>query len=134
MMATAFAIFRRLCRSPKVCKCDSHMSWRVGVRRGSSAWARTQTPTTLCEPGILTGSLRLIRHHSSGRRSQFQLGAHLLNLRGLVFYCCYETRNRAFQFRDPLLLFLEFIDFHLRLGALVTAYSHLLLTGIDRSR
>ena len=79
-------------------------------------------------------SLLFIHHHSSGRLSQFQLGAHLLNLRGLVFYCCRETRNRGFQFRDPLLLLLEFIEFRLGLGALGTAYSHLLPTGIDKAR
>ena len=83
---------------------------------------------------ILTRSLLFIHHHSSGRLSQFQLGAHLLNLRGLVFYCCRETRNRGFQFRDPLLLLLKFIECRLVLGALGSAYSHLLPTGIDKAR
>ena len=61
------------------------------------------------------------------------LGAHLLNLRGLVFYCCRETRNRGFQFRDPLLLLLKFIECRLVLGALRTAYSQLLPTCIDKA-
>ena len=52
-------------------------------------------------------------------------------MRHLIFYCCYETRNRGFQFRDPLLLVLEFIDFHVRLGALGTACSQLRRTAID---
>ena len=93
-----------------------------------------QAPEKLCEPEILTRSLLFIHHHSSGRLSQFQPGAHLLNLRGLVFYCCRETRNRGFQFRDPLLLLLEFIECRLVLGALRSAYSHLLPTGIDKVR
>src|SRR5438874_13625441 len=103
-MAKTLAIFRRLCRSPKVCKCVPRCYGRVGVRCDPSAWPLTQTATKLCEPGILTGLLLFIYHHSSNRLSQFQLGAHLLNLRGLVFYCCYETGNRALLLRHPLLL------------------------------
>ena len=34
------------------------------------------------------GRLLSVHHHSSGRLLQFQLGAHLLNLRSLIFYCC----------------------------------------------
>ena len=40
----------------------------------------------------------------------------------------------AFQFRDPLLLLLEFIEARLGLGALGSAYSQLLPTGIDKAR
>jgi len=69
----------------------------------------------------LRRSLLFIHHHSSRRLSQFQLGAHLLNLRGLVFYCCHETRDRGFQFRDPLLLLLKFIERRLGLGTLGSA-------------
>jgi hypothetical protein len=54
-------------------------------------------------------------------------------LRGLVFYCCRETRNRVFQFSDPLLLLLEFTGFHLGLGALGTACSQL-RTAIHKGR
>ena len=75
------------------------------------------------------GRLLSVHHHSSGRLLQFQLGAHLLNLRSLIFYCCHESRNRGFQFRDRLLLFLEFFEACLGLGAVRTAYSHLLATG-----
>ena len=49
----------------------------------------------MCELEILTRSLCFVYHHSWGGLSQFDLGAHLLNLRGLVFYCCRETRNRG---------------------------------------
>ena len=44
--------------------------------------------------------------------AQFKLGAHFLDLRGLFFHRCCETRNRAFQFRDPPLLFAQFIRTH----------------------
>ena len=80
-----------------------------------------QAAYKLCELEILTRSLFFVYHHSWGGLSQFDLGAHLLNLRGLVFYCCRETRNRAFQVRDPLLLFLEFFEARLGLGTLGSA-------------
>ena len=48
--------------------------------------------------------------------AQFKLGAHFLDLRGLLFYRCRETRNRAFQFREPLLLFAQFIEHGLALA------------------
>src|SRR5919106_5308519 len=75
-----------------------------------------------------------VHHHSPGRLSQFQLGTNLLDLRGLLFYCCREARNCAFQFRDPLLLVLEFIDSHLRMDALWSAYSQLLEAAVDKGR
>ena len=118
---------------PKGVQVCSKMLWRVGIRRDSSAWALTQTPTTLRELGILTGSLLFIHHHSSDRLSQFQLGAHLFNLRGLALYYCRETRNRTFQVRDPLLLLLKFIEARMRLGALGSAHSYL-PTGTDKGR
>jgi len=95
---------------------------------------QAQAPYKLCELKILRRPLLFVHDHSLDRLSQFQSGAHLLNLRGLVFDCCRETRNRAFQVRDPLLLFLEFFEARLGLGALGSAYSHLLPTGIGKGR
>ena len=90
----------------------------LGKEHGKEKRRRITLPVAALANLRLTRSLLFIHHHSSGRLSQFQLGAHLLNLRGLVFYCCRETRNRGFQFRDPLLLLLEFIECRLVLGAL----------------
>jgi hypothetical protein len=87
------------------------------------------TSSATNQPGILTRSLLSIYYDSSGRLSHFQLSANLLNLRGLIFYRCCETRNRSFQFRDPLLLFLEIIEVHLGFGALGIAHSKLLPAG-----
>lgn len=75
-----------------------------------------------------------VHHHAPARLSQFQLGAHLLNLSGLFFYRCRETRNGVFQFRDPLLLLLEFIDCRLVLRALRIAHSQFLPTRVDQHR
>jgi hypothetical protein len=74
-----------------------------------------------------------IRYYSSSRLSQFQLSAHLLNLRGLAFYCRRETRNQGFQVRDPLLLLFDLIEARMRSRTLGTAYSHLVPTGIDKA-
>jgi hypothetical protein len=43
-------------------------------------------------------------------------------LRGLLFYYRSQPRDCVFQFRDPLLLLLEFIGHGLRVGAFGTAY------------
>ena len=40
----------------------------------------------------------------------FNLGAHFLDLRGLLFDRCRETRNRIFQFRDSLLRVEEVVE------------------------
>lgn len=58
------------------------------VRRDTHAWRLTQAPYNCANLGFLRRSLFFIRYHSLGRLLQFQLGAHLLNLRRLVFYCC----------------------------------------------
>src|SRR5438874_3670449 len=68
------------------------------------------------------------------RSGPFLLRPYSLDLCGLLFYCRRETRHRVFQFRDPLLLLLEFIDLRLGLGALMTAYFQLRPTCIDQHR
>src|SRR6202035_4181497 len=66
------------------------------------------------------------------RLLHFKLGTHFLDLRGLLFYCCRETRNGVFQFRDSHLLFLEFTEHGLRVRALGTACPHLFSRSIHR--
>ena len=58
----------------------------------------------------------------------FKLGAHFLDLRGLLFDRCRETRNRAFQFRDSLLRVEESLSVTLGVG------SHLVSVGVDGVR
>ena len=53
------------------------------------------------------------------RFAHLKLRAHLLDLRGLVFHHPRETRNSAFQFRDPLLLIAGFVEHGLRSSHLV---------------
>src|SRR6266550_7582096 len=78
-------------------------------------------------------SLRIcddLRRWSAG----FELRAHFLDLRGLLFYRRHQARNCVFQFRDSLLLLLKFIEVCLGLGTLGAPCSHLLPAGIDKHR
>ena len=56
----------------------------------------------------------------------FNLGAHFLDLRGLLFDRCRETRNRIFQFRDSLLRVEEVVERNFG-----SRYSHLVPVGVD---
>ena len=99
----------------------------LGVRCCCAGFNGAATQQTSRDDCVTRGRYCLF---ATTRRAGFRnsnWGAHLL-------YCCRETRNRGFQFRDPLLLLLEFIEARLRLGAPGTAYSHLLPTGIHRGR
>src|SRR5216117_1668715 len=68
------------------------------------------------------------------RLLNLELGTHFLDLRGLLFYCCRKTSNGVFQFRDSLLLFLEFPEHGLRLCGLWTAPPQLFSRSIDKVR
>ena len=97
--------------------------------------------------------LPFVRDYLWRRSTHLKLGAHLLDLRGLLFHHCRETRNSAFQFRDPLLLFERLVKhglaavfmralgngFGLVLGsglelALRNGYGHPVSIGIDEQR
>src|SRR5437016_3383004 len=76
---------------------------------------------------LYIAALRFVYDHLWGRFAYFKLGAHFLDLRGLVFHHCREALNRAFQFRDPLLLIEGFVEHGLR-------RSHLVSSGVDEDR
>ena len=61
-------------------------------------------------------ALLIVQYGLRCRFAQLQVGAHFLDLRGLLFHRCCETRNRAFQFRDSLLFFTQFIEHGLALA------------------
>ena len=95
---------------------------------------RTARPTRFGDDCVILGRLLTVPRDPWSRSARFQLRADFLDLRGLLFYCCRETRNGVFQFRDSLLLFLEFTARSLRLCRLWTAPPELFSRSIDKVR
>ena len=88
---------------------------RVGERLSNSPrWFDTRP--------IYLAALRFVRDYLRRRFAHLQLRAHFLDLRGLLFDRCRETRNRTFQFRDSRLRFEESVEHSLgrRYGPLVS--------------
>jgi hypothetical protein len=55
-------------------------------------------------------ALLIVQDRLRCRFAHFKLGGHFLQARGKRLNLPLLLRNRAFQFRDPLLLLVEFIE------------------------
>ena len=73
---------------------------------------------------LYIAALRSAHDYLWRRFAHFELRAHLLDLRGLLFHHGRETLNSIFQSRDPLLLIAGFVEHGLR-------RSHLFSIGVD---